>query len=80
MVAEVSKVIFGLVWRPAQRSKVANFISKFYYKGYKFLKVMNIDLFFYINIYTLNKKIYNLQGIHIYVVIYLGTKKYTYKI
>ena len=40
---EVFKVIFGLIWRPVQRNKVANFISKFYFKGYTFIKVMNID-------------------------------------
>ena len=42
-VAEVFKVIFGLIWRPVQRNKVLNFISKFYFKDYTFIKVMNID-------------------------------------
>ena len=31
--------------------------------------------FFYINIYTLNQKNLQSPGIHIYVVIYLGTKR-----
>ena len=43
VIAEVFKVIFGLVWRLVQRNKVANFISKFYHKGYTFIKVTNID-------------------------------------
>ena len=43
VIAEVFKVIFGLLWKPIQRNKVANFISKFYHKGYTFNKVTNID-------------------------------------
>ena len=40
----------------------------------------NKDFFFYIDIYKLNKNNLQSRGIPIYVVIYLGTKKYTYKI
>ena len=35
-------VIFGLIWRPVQTATVANFNSKFYFKCYTFIKVMNI--------------------------------------
>ena len=45
VIAEAFKVTFGLVWRPAQRNIVANFISKFYFEGYKFIKVMNVAQF-----------------------------------
>ena len=43
VIAKVFKVIFGLIWKPIKRKNVANFISKFYFKGYTFIKLMNID-------------------------------------
>ena len=45
LIAEVFKVIFRLIWRPLQRNKVANFVSKFNFKVYKFIKIVNIDQF-----------------------------------